>query len=87
MAIEWLTEREAQEYIGRGKTSLWDWRRRGIVRAQRMSDGTWRYGKGSLRLARKDAERRKANQRHVAGPGRGHKRERNAAQLAFFVTP
>ncbi|QQM15148.1 helix-turn-helix DNA-binding domain protein [Gordonia phage Banquo] len=82
--VEWLTEAEAQAYIGRKRTTLWEWRRRGIVRAQKMSDGTWRYGKGSLRLARKDAERRKAEQKHVAGPGRGHKRESNPDQLVFF---
>lgn len=82
--VEWLTEAEAQAYIGRGRTSLWDWRKRGIVRAMKMSDGTWRYGRGSLRLARRDADRRRAEQKRVAGPGRGHKRERNPDQLAFF---
>ncbi|AXQ51897.1 DNA binding protein [Gordonia phage Catfish] len=82
--MEWLTEQEARDYIGRGRTCLWDWRKRGIVRARRMSDRSWQYSRGSLKLAAADAARRSAEQRHVPGPGRGHKRERNPDQISLF---
>ncbi|MFI8771294.1 hypothetical protein ACIGKQ_03955 [Gordonia sp. NPDC062954] len=70
-----LSELAAQRYIGRGRTSLWTWRRDGLVKAYRvkLADGRWRtyYHRGSLRAASREMKRRKANQLHVAGPGRG----------------
>lgn len=77
--IDWLSESDAREFSGRGKTTLWDYRRRGIVKAVKLSragrPAEWHYTVGSLKLARRDAERRKAAQRHVAGPGRGNQHD------------
>lgn len=75
---EWcISEPEAQSYIGRGRTTLWEWRRNGMVKAYRAKlvtgHTTHYYTPGSLRAALREAKRRKANQLHVVGPGRGHK--------------
>ncbi|MGB3885140.1 hypothetical protein [Gordonia sp. (in: high G+C Gram-positive bacteria)] len=73
----YLGELAAQRYAGRSKVTLWDWRRRGTVVARkiRTADGYagWIYHRGSLRIALREASQRKANQLHVAGPGRGYK--------------
>ncbi|GAB18112.1 hypothetical protein GOEFS_046_00680 [Gordonia effusa NBRC 100432] len=72
---ECLPEKAAQRFVGRGKTTLWDWRKRGTVLAYQVvtPDGYRRiyYAKGPLRAALRDAQRRKRDQVRVAGPGRG----------------
>lgn len=94
--IVWLTETEARKFIGRGKVTLWKWRKRGIVQARRLRDGSWQYGRGSLLLARKDSERRaQASQVHnrnrrvseIGSPGANYRGRPgvNPGQLELFV--
>lgn len=82
----YLGELAAQEFIGRGRTQLWTWRKEGLVIARQCitPDGRrrWLYSRGSLKAARREMERRKAEQVHLAGPGRGYKGERSAEELA-----
>lgn len=74
---EWLPELAAEEYIGRGRTSLWEWRSRGVVEAfkAKLPNGKvrWFYSRPGLRMALRDADRRRREQVRVAGPGRGYR--------------
>ncbi len=89
---EWLRGiEEAARWIGRGRTTLYEWKSRGLIRAVKVdaphpvsgkATRVWAVAPGSLLKAAEDAERRKLAQCNVAGPGRGHKGERDPRELA-----
>lgn len=95
----WLTELEAQHYIGRSRTTLYRWRKAGIVRARKLPNGQWQYGQSTLKLALAEVNRRSVegqiqmqNRRYIHGPGRGYKslgrnpkQWCNSGQLELFV--
>lgn len=82
----YLVEMAAQEFIGRSRVTLWDWRRQGLVIARqcRFPDGSkhWLYHAGSLRAAKRETDRRKRDQLRVGGSGRGHRGRRSKIELA-----
>ncbi|MBY4212881.1 helix-turn-helix domain-containing protein [Rhodococcus fascians] len=86
----WLTEQEAQHYIGRSRSTLYRWRKLGIVRARKLPNRQWQYAQSTLKLALADTLKRQAatqlqmqNRRFIHGPGRGHKRfGRMSAKMA-----
>lgn len=76
----WLTELEAQHYIGRSARTLYTWRQRGLVRARKLPNRQWQYSQSTLKLALAEASKRQCetqvhmqNRRYIHGPGRGHK--------------
>ncbi|MGV9857308.1 hypothetical protein ACWDTD_01510 [Gordonia sp. NPDC003425] len=83
---EYLPELAAQRYAGRGRTTLFEWRRSGYVdaRLMRLSSGRsrWYYRKSTLRIAARAAAKSKRDQLHVPGPGRGRIGERSPEVLA-----
>ena len=81
----WLTEHEAQHYIGRTARTLYRWRKLGIVRARKLPNRQWQYAQSTLVLARKNATERYQARPIVAGPGRGRKRWCPSGQLELFV--
>lgn len=81
---EWLPDSEAQRFIGRARNTLWAWRRRGTVRAERVryrGQLIWVYEPGSLKLGARAAKASKRNQRIVPGPGRGYRGARDSEVL------
>lgn len=82
MAV-WLDEWDAQRYVGRSDRTLRRWRNDGLVRVGKRQ-GKWVYEKASLKIARKEADRRYRERRIVPGAGRGKKRSRPEDLIPLF---
>ncbi|MGC5245376.1 hypothetical protein ACPXB3_00345 [Gordonia sp. DT219] len=88
---EWLRGwDEAGRWIGRKRTTIYEWQRAGNLRAVKVSAPhpvtgrparVWAISPGSLVAAAREADRRRAAQRHLPGPGRGRKGRRSAHEL------
>lgn len=83
---DWLRgASEAARWIGCGRTTVYDRVKRGTVRSVKVREPSGNivrlFSPGSLRLSQREAEKRKREQRSVAGPGRG-RRDRTEGELA-----
>ncbi|WP_009477394.1 hypothetical protein [Rhodococcus sp. JVH1] len=75
-ARTWLDEFDAARFAGKTTRTLRRWRQQELLRARPDVHGVMRYNKLSLMFASMAAQYNYRNRPFVAGPGRGHKKEK-----------